>query len=730
MKLDNLFLDAKRGYYRNLAFIQGEDSVSNAILVLKEYLKINPKATIAYAFHPWIEGSKERLKKFTNVASVNDIDYSSSERYLGSTFDVVILDCMDDFRPNYIARLSDMARGGGLVILYSDNIFKNKLYKSSLTRHNIVKDLFEKRFLQKLLQNRGIIYLGDKEIIRPYSSSETSLPKKKGMFKIPKRLYDLCVTDDQAKVIEEFNFIEEEGKRVFTVIAPRGRGKSVAVGFALSNFVIKNLESNFNIIVTSPSYYSAKELLEALVRGLKSFKVNIKVLRSKEGKIMSIRAGNVRVRWTAPEIAKDEDGDMIIVDEAASLGIENLDYILRRWEKVVMITTVHGYEGSGKAFLKYINNLEKNVKLQMVKLDYPIRYARGDPVEKLIYDIMLLDVEPEVTESTNNVTEISQETLFSNEQLLRQIYGILVSAHYRNSPDDLMLLGDMVFQKIFVIDPGIAVAQIVEEGGLNDSEIESMLYAEGNEGNLIPHRIIKYQRLKNFGELRGWRIMRIAVIPSLQDKGLGSLLLNKITEIALNRSLDWIGSSFVSELKVLNFWLRNGFTPVYLASRKNEGLGGYSIIVLKGMSEKGKSIISFLSANLKDKILRTAHQVYFNVSPLVLVKILRSTPSIEYGNITDLHKAKIVSYLNGILPYNSVSEAIHGLATKYFFENKFDIDEVLLASLFARTFQGKSWYHAGLSLGLKPRQVEENMKSAISEIFRKYYNSYEDFAIF
>ncbi len=134
--------------------------------------------------------------------------------------------------------------------------------------------------------------------------------------------------------------------------------------------------------------------------------------------------------------------------------------------------------------------------------------------------------------------------------------------------------------------------------------------------------------------------------------------------------------------------------------------------------------------NLKDKILRTAHQVYFNVSPLVLIRILRSTPSMEYGDITDLYKAKITSYLNGILPYNSVSEAIHALAMKYFFENKFDVDDVLLASLFARTFQGKSWYHAGLSLGLKPRGVEENMKSAISQIFRKYYNSFEDFTIF
>jgi tRNA(Met) cytidine acetyltransferase len=727
MKLSDVFLDAKKGYYRNFAFIENSESVSKSLQILKGYLKVNPKASIAYAFHPWVEGSKERLNEFRKIANVVDIDYSSSEKYLGSTFDVVILDCIDDFRPNYIARLSDMARGGGLIILYSDNISKNKLYKSSLTRNGVVKDLFEKRFLEKVLQSRGIIYVGNKEIIKPYSSSETFLPKKKGMFKIPKRLYDLCITDDQAKVIEEFNFIEEEGKRTFAVIAPRGRGKSVAIGLSISNFIIKNLDNSTNIVITSPSYYAASELIEAIVKGLRTFKVDMKISSSKEGKIMGLRAGNVRVKWTAPEIAKDEDGDIIVIDEAASLGIENLDYILRRWEKVVMVTTIHGYEGSGKAFLKYINNLEKMIKFQMVKLDYPIRYAKGDPIEKLIYDIMLLDAEPENMECSNDITQISQETLFDNEKLLRQIYGILVSAHYRNSPDDLMLLGDMAFQKIFVASQ-VAVAQVVEEGGLSDNEIKSILYSEGNEGHLIPQRIIKYQRLRNFGELRGWRIMRIAVMPSLQNKGIGSLLLNKIYENALD--LDWIGSSFVLDKKVLNFWLKNGFTPVFLASKKNEGLGGYSVIVLKGISEKGKKVISFLSSILKDKILRTSHQVYFNVNPSSLVKILRSTPPIQYGDIPDLYKAKIIAYLNGILPYNSTSEAIHSLATKYFFENKFDINEVSLASLFARTFQGKSWYHAGLSLGLKPREVEENVKNAISEIFGKYYDYSKDFSIF
>ncbi|MBW9141535.1 MAG: GNAT family N-acetyltransferase [Candidatus Aramenus sp.] len=726
MKFLELFKDAKKGFYRYFFFLQGKESLNRAMEVLDEYLGFNESATVAYAFHPWVEGSKERLKEFKKLyGELVDIDYSSSERYLGSTFDVVVLDAVDDFRPNYVARLSDMARGGGIVLLYSDDIKVNKLYKSSLTRRGVVKDLFEERFIRLAKTRRGVVYVDDnEERVNSFSSAETSLPKKRGGFNVPKRLYELCLTDDQAKVLEEFDFVEEGGKRVFSVVAPRGRGKSFAVGLALSWFMVKKQDEGTSIVLTSPSYYSSSEVINAVLRGAKAFNVKVKLNESREGKIMSLRIGNSRIRWLAPDLAKDEDGDLIVIDEAAALGIENLDLIMRRWEKVVLVTTVHGYEGSGKSFLKYVNNLK--VPSQMVKLSFPIRFAKGDPVEKLMYDAFLLDAEPEDMNVSDGVREITQEEMFSNEELLRQVYSILVSAHYRNSPDDLMVLGDLAFQRVFVELPGIAVGQVVEEGGLDEEEITAIMHSEGNEGNLIPHRIIKYMRAANFGKLKGWRVMRIAVVPGLQGQGHGSALLRKIEEEGARAGIDWIGSSFVAEVKVLGFWLKNGYTPVYLASRKNEGLGGYSVIVMKGISKEGKRLESSLSILLKEKILRTSHQVYFNVNPLALIKILMATPSLGIGDLAEIHRAKILAYLNGEIAFNTASESIHLLAEKYFYEKPINVDEVSLASLFSRSFQGKSWYHAGIYLGLKPREVEEKAKEAISKILSYYYPETED----
>ncbi|ARM75698.1 tRNA(Met) cytidine acetyltransferase TmcA [Acidianus manzaensis] len=722
MKFDYLieyFRQAKDYNFRHLAIIQGENYLDNTISLIKAFLNVNSNPKTAYAFHPWLSESKQRfnkIKESLNLSNVTDIDYSSSERYLGESFDLTILDSVDDFRPNYISRLVDLTKGGGLIVLYTNSLYSNKLYKKSLTRNNIVKNLFEERFFRKIKEHRGIISIDDNNIyFKPYSPSEISKQRKNPYDgKIPRALYQISASNDQIKLIHEADFILEKGKRVFIVTASRGRGKSAGVGLALA-YLIKKMKNNpTNIILTSPSYYSATSIIDFLLLGLKRLNIKYKTKISKEGKIMKISAEEVNIRWTAPDLAKDADGDLIVVDEASALGLELLSYINNKWEKIILISTIHGYEGSGKAFLKYINSLKDS---QIVKLEYPIRYAKGDPVEKFIYDVFLLDAEPEKFDNENKFMEISQEDIFNSDKLLRQIYGILVTAHYRNSPDDLMFLGDMAFQKIFTLNYN-AIAEIIEEGTLDNESISKILYGNENEGNLIPHRIIKYMRIRNFGFLKGWRIMRIAVIPELQGKGLGSNLLSEIEKIAKEEKLDWIGSSFVADLNVLNFWLKNKYIPVYLSSIKNEGLGGYSIIVMKALSENAEKYISVLSPLLKDKILLSSHQVYFNVNPEILVKIILSINSKKVIELNDICISRIQAYLDGYIAYNSASDAIHKLALKYFYENNNKIDIKQLSVLFGRTFQGKSWSHISYMLSIRQSEAETMLRNAVKEILK------------
>ncbi|MEM3270416.1 MAG: tRNA(Met) cytidine acetyltransferase TmcA domain-containing protein, partial [Metallosphaera sp.] len=138
-KLKESLLDSKRRFYRNLVYIEKRDYLDDLRSVLSIYNETLNGDTRAYAFHPWVTGSKERFNSIKGLlGNVEDIDYSSSEYYLGKTYDLVVMDLVDNFQPNYLGRLTDLVRGGGLVVMYTDDLTKNKIFRNSIARNGEV----------------------------------------------------------------------------------------------------------------------------------------------------------------------------------------------------------------------------------------------------------------------------------------------------------------------------------------------------------------------------------------------------------------------------------------------------------------------------------------------------------------------------------------------------------------------------------------------------------------
>lgn len=188
----------------------------------------------------------------------------------------------------------------------------------------------------------------------------------------------------------------------------------------------------------------------------------------------------------------------------------------------------------------------------------PLRYAEGDPVEMWLYDALLLNPEPIRTGSLDSVEflTLDKEKLFTDDNQLAQVYGILVIAHYRNNPDDLMIMGDgphHILKGIRTEGGFISVTQISEEGNLPDSMIDLALKGGTFDGDLIPDRLLKHARIREIGKLKGWRIVRIATLPELQDKGFGSQLLRMVIEDAETQGIDWVGSSFMGDRRCSSF---------------------------------------------------------------------------------------------------------------------------------------------------------------------------------
>jgi tRNA(Met) cytidine acetyltransferase len=734
--------DAIKRFYRILVYIDKRNDSANEVLeVLKLFLTKVQKPTIAYGFHPWATGSKERMLTFKNLVESNggkleDIDYSNSERYLGYTFDGAILDFIDDFQPNDIGRFVDLVKGGGIIIIYTNNLFENKLFRNSLLKNYEVRDIYEKRFLKKLTEYDGIFIINDEGYHpKPFKGevkprSEASPPKKGAM---PKVLHKLCISPDQNRVLEAFKFLDRGMRKMLIITAPRGRGKSAITGLGLAGLIYL-VKKKLNVVITAPSLAGASQIMKFLQLGLDELEIDHKVVSGEFGLIREIKGHNFRVTYMPPDISVMEgDGDILIMDEAAAIGINYIDVASRSWKKIALITTVHGYEGSGKAFLKYLrkNMEERKFRILWIEMKQPLRYAEGDPIEKWVYDTLLLDAEPRLPEGDLEKlifkTEDPEE-LFNDENKLRQIYGILVTAHYRNNPNDLMIMADAIHHRICGLSTPdgdyIGVTQIAEEGGIQESIIMGALKGITFEGDLIPDRLLKHWRIKDFGRMKGWRIVRIAVLQELQDRGLGSRMLQSIIEEAKEKDIDWIGSSFMADKKVINFWLKNCFVPVHLSPKRNEKLGEHAVIVMLGISEKGKAAVKIASAMLKDRLMKTLHDVYYTIDPWIARLILNGIKVHKEIELNSIYKDKIASFLQGVSPYETAADAIQDLVRKYFWDAKRDwsldpLEEVVLIS---KVIQGKPWNLTSITLEMNRTQTTEILYDAIAKLAKRYYN--------
>ena len=172
-------------------------------------------------------------------------------------------------------------------------------------------------------------------------------------------------------------------------------------------------------------------------------------------------------------------------------------------------------------------------KLREVVLEEPIRYAPGDGVERWMNDLLCLDA----TDSKHRITggvphprdcelfSISRDTLFSyhqlSEEFLQKIVSLFVSSHYKNSPNDLLLMSDAPAHRIFALLGNVDEAaengglpdvlcaiQVALEGDINSDVMQSSLSSgKRASGDLIPWTVSQQYQETSFGSLSGARIV-------------------------------------------------------------------------------------------------------------------------------------------------------------------------------------------------------------------------------
>jgi len=654
--------------------------------------------------------------------SVKAVTFKHSSEALGATYDILVIDLSYDFSPNDIGRLMETVRGGGLIFVLANPFKKWRnmwtgFHKGLVTPPYTIDDVkkrFNRRLIRKIEEYDGIFIIGENGRVRkgPRRRKRKVRLGRRANLKppedtsFPAEIYGLAITAEQMDVIRAFEGLVDGGMLVVT--ADRGRGKSAGIGMA-SVGLAAMLRKRVRIVVTAPELENVQTLFLFAKRAMERLGMRTKVVERK-GLVAELYSKSVAMRYYPPAEGYRKKADVYLVDEAAGIHVPILYRYLDK-PRVVYSSTVHGYEGAGRGFsVKFLKRAREMREFREIHMEEPIRYAENDPIERWLFDVLLLDAEPvELTEEDFKLIKAKEVYLekpdlddwFENDREdLRNFVGIYILAHYRNRPSDVAMLADAPHHEARVLrlrnGKIVTALQIAKEGGIPKKVIDKMAKGYKPRGNIIPDMMVKHHCSKAFAKLKGYRVVRIATHPDAMDMGLGSRALELLEEEAKKKGLDWIGSGFGASEELVRFWIRNGFAVVHLSPARNPVSGEYTAVVIKPLSREARKIVKKASDEFRIRLTEWLSDTHRDLDPGI-VRWLFETPFGEAApyrpQLTDVQRKRLDAFTGKVLTYDTVLDAVKPIVKLYFLDGWMRpyLDERQAKLLIYRVLEAHSW---------------------------------------
>ena len=385
---------------------------------------------------------------------------------------------------------------------------------------------------------------------------------------------------------------------VHVITADRGRGKSHLLGMLADALINSNTDNGINYYLCAPN----KAATHAVYKHLSP---------SQQQALKFIAPENLAS--TATPV------DVIFIDEAASLPIGQLIRWISQFHNLIMATTTHGYEGTGKGFqIRFFEHLHSQAKQGFLSwqhhtLSTPVRYQINDPLENWLFDAFYLDAEPSALAFSRDTIKNALNTLqniqldqaqLAQSSLLKPIFALLVQAHYQTKPSDLRDVLDApgmhLFVQTIIIDKQqhvIGVCLINDEGPVaNEPSSHGPLHQDilngyrRPRGHLMPQVLTHHMGQPAALAFKGARIVRIAILDNAKRFGLASTLLTTVKNHCQTQHYDYLGSSYADTPDVSAFWASNQFSSIRQGNKQDKASGTQSALVIKGLSKEGKQL--------------------------------------------------------------------------------------------------------------------------------------------
>ncbi|KAM3419782.1 RNA cytidine acetyltransferase [Cercospora zeina] len=342
---------------------------------------------------------QDPFELFVSTRDVRYVYYKETEKILGQTFGMCVLQDFEGLTPNLLARTMETVEGGGMVLLLLKNITSLKqLYTMNMDvharyrteAHGDVVARFNERFLMSLGSCGGALVIDDEmnvlssvsgarrvvelkseEITTQSQKSKEELAEIKQSLEGEKPVGDLVKlarTVDQAKALMTFveAIMEKTLASTVTLTAGRGRGKSAALGMAIAAAIACGYS---NIFITSPSPENLKTLFEFVFKGFDEFgyldHTDYDIVQSTNPDFNKaiVRVNVHREHRQTIQYIQPQDSytlgqaELLVIDEAAAIPLPLVRKLLGPY-LVFMASTINGYEGTGRSLsLKLIQQL-------------------------------------------------------------------------------------------------------------------------------------------------------------------------------------------------------------------------------------------------------------------------------------------------------------------------------------------------------------------------------------
>lgn len=530
---------------------------------------------------------------------------NEARRQLGQELDGVVLDAFAGFDAELFGSVVGALRAGGLFLLLAPPLEKWCDYPdpehAKLAVTPTEPDKISGRFLHhtaRVLQHsRGVYVLKQGEML-PEVSAVSGTPWQQSW-------QQGGVTAGQHLAVEAIKrVVHGHRRRPLVLTSDRGRGKSSALGIAAAQLMMEGVS---NILVTAPRLAAVEQLFAHAERCLPGAEHSRGAVQWQGG----------RIEFVSPDalILAPRKAALLLVDEAAAIPTPLLERMLADHARIVFASTVHGYEGTGRGFaVRFFQVLDVHTPgWHLLRLEQPVRWAEGDPLERLTFRALLLDAEPAADAAVADATPescvfelLDRDALLDDEPLLTELFGLLVLAHYRTSPRDLRYLLDGPNVRVYILRHGghvVATALVAREGGL-PSALAQKIY-EGRRrahGHLMPQSLAVHAGFAEAPLLLADRVVRIAVHPAVQGRGLGQMLLKKLQDEALQSGVDYLGASFGATEELLEFWRQCSLLPVRVGLTREASSGEHSVMVMSPLSPEGKLLFAELQVRLAEQL--------------------------------------------------------------------------------------------------------------------------------